>query len=195
MTCDLYRQRRLCACSMLSRVWLFLTPVTSLLVSSVHGILQARIQEWVSMPYCRGSSWPMVQTHVSSSASTGRFFITSAIWEAQKKSLEYKRVENCWSWGMDMWVHPVCTLSHCHFWHFANLWAVVRWCLCPWDFLGKNTWVGCHFLLQGLSSSRDWTRVSCIGRILSHWATWETKLDYAHYKSWNSSRTGQASAP
>ena len=21
--------------------------------------------------------------------------------------------------------------------------------LCPWDFLGKNTGVGCHFLLQG----------------------------------------------
>ena len=22
--------------------------------------------------------------------------------------------------------------------------------LCPWDFLGKNTGVGCHFLLQGI---------------------------------------------
>ena len=22
--------------------------------------------------------------------------------------------------------------------------------LCPWSFLGKSTWVGCHFLLQGL---------------------------------------------
>ena len=26
--------------------------------SSVHGILQARIQEWVAMPSFRGSSWP-----------------------------------------------------------------------------------------------------------------------------------------
>ena len=23
-------------------------------------------------------------------------------------------------------------------------------CLCPWDFPGKNTGVGCHFLLQGI---------------------------------------------
>ena len=22
--------------------------------------------------------------------------------------------------------------------------------LCPWNFSGKNTWVGCHFLLQGI---------------------------------------------
>ena len=22
--------------------------------------------------------------------------------------------------------------------------------LCPWNFLGKNTWGGCHFLLQGI---------------------------------------------
>ena len=26
--------------------------------------------------------------------------------------------------------------------------------LCPWDFLGKNTGVGCHFLLQGIFSTQ-----------------------------------------
>ena len=31
--------------------------------SSVHGILQARILEWVAMPSSRGSSWPKNQTH------------------------------------------------------------------------------------------------------------------------------------
>ena len=46
--------------------------------------------------------------------------------------------------------------------------------LCPWDFLGKNTGVGCCFLLQGSSRPRDWTCVSCIGKwILYHWATTE----------------------
>ena len=29
--------------------------------------------------------------------------------------------------------------------------------LCPWDFLGKNTGVGCHFLLQGIFKPRDRT--------------------------------------
>ena len=39
--------------------------------SSVHGILQARILEWVAMPFSRGSS-PKDRTWVSSNA--GRFF-------------------------------------------------------------------------------------------------------------------------
>ena len=33
--------------------------------SSVHGILQARILEWVAIPSSRGSSWPRDQTHIS----------------------------------------------------------------------------------------------------------------------------------
>ena len=46
---------------------------------------------------------------------------------------------------------------------------------CPWDFLGKNTGVGCHFLLQGSSQLRDWICIFCIGRrILYHSATWES---------------------
>ena len=34
--------------------------------------------------------------------------------------------------------------------------------LCPWDFLGKNTGVGCHFLLQGIFPTRNRTWVSSI---------------------------------
>ena len=37
--------------------------------SSVHGVFQARILEWVVISYFRGSSWPRDRTHVS---STGR---------------------------------------------------------------------------------------------------------------------------
>ena len=33
--------------------------------SSVHGIFQARILEWVAMPSSRISSWPRDQTHIS----------------------------------------------------------------------------------------------------------------------------------
>ena len=32
--------------------------------SSVHGILQARILEWVAIPFSRGSSWPRDQTWI-----------------------------------------------------------------------------------------------------------------------------------
>ena len=44
----------------------------SLLGSSVHGILQARILEWVDIPFCRGSSQPKDQTQLSCIA--GGFF-------------------------------------------------------------------------------------------------------------------------
>ena len=44
----------------------------------------------------------------------------------------------------------------------------------PWDFLGKSTGVGCHFLLQGTSQPRDWTQVShIVDRRFIIWATRE----------------------
>jgi len=33
---------------------------------------------------------------------------------------------------------------------FATPWTVACQALCPWDLPGKNTGVGCHFLLQGI---------------------------------------------
>ena len=45
--------------------------------------------------------------------------------------------------------------------------------LCPWDFPGKNTGVGCHFLLQGVFLTQGLNHVSCtscIGRwVPYHW--------------------------
>ena len=46
----------------------------SLQGSSVHGISQARILEWVAVSFSRGSSWPRDQIHVSCIA--GSFFTT-----------------------------------------------------------------------------------------------------------------------
>ena len=39
--------------------------------------------------------------------------------------------------------------------------------LCQWDFSGKNTKVGCHFLLQGIFQTQGQTCVSCISCIAS----------------------------
>ena len=55
----------------LSCVWLFI----------VHGILQARILEWVAVLFSRGSFWLRNQTRVSCIA--GRFFTNRAIREAK----------------------------------------------------------------------------------------------------------------
>ena len=43
----------------------------------------------------------------------------------------------------------------------------------PWDFLGKSTGVGCHFLLQGTSWPRDRTQVSHI--VDRHFTVWATR--------------------
>ena len=54
--------------------------------SSIHGILQARILEWIAIPFSRGSSWPRDQTQVSCTA--GRFF---TIW-ATGKILKHRTI-------------------------------------------------------------------------------------------------------
>ena len=43
--------------------------------SSVHGILQARILEWVALPSSRGSSRPQDRTHVSYVSCIGRWVL------------------------------------------------------------------------------------------------------------------------
>ena len=49
--------------------------------SSVHGIFQARILEWVAMPSSRGSSQPRDGTRVSYVSCISRQIITNATWE------------------------------------------------------------------------------------------------------------------
>ena len=38
---------------------------------------------------------------------------------------------------------------------FVTPWPVTIRLLRPWDFLGKNTGVGCHFLLQGIFLTQE----------------------------------------
>ena len=67
-------------------VRLFVTPTDcSLLGSSVHGILQARILKCVAMPSSRGSSRPRDQpTSLKSPALADGFFASNTTWEAQR---------------------------------------------------------------------------------------------------------------
>ena len=61
----------MCVLSPFSRVWLFATLLIlacQVLLSmdfSIHGILHARILEWVAIPFSRGSSRPTDWTHIS----------------------------------------------------------------------------------------------------------------------------------
>ena len=60
---------------------------------------------------------------------------------------------------------------------FATPWMWPAKPLCPWDFPGKNTGVGCHFLLQGIFLIQGLNQ--CLlglltGGFFTNCATWET---------------------
>ena len=84
----------LCICAKLLQLCLTLCDLTDCSPpgSSVHGILQARILGWVAVFFSRGSSQPRDRTCVSESAALeGKFFTTSATWEAHG-------VAKSWTW-------------------------------------------------------------------------------------------------
>ena len=87
-----------------SRPTLFDHMECSLLGSSVHGILQARIWEWAAISSSRASSPPRDQTHVSFIA--GKFFTAESPCDIQSSKyyyLEHFRKDfpspgiNCWA--------------------------------------------------------------------------------------------------
>ena len=74
-------------CWSLSHVQFFATPWSVAPPgSSVHGILQARILEWVGIPFYRGSSQPRDQTRISCTVS--RFFTIRATREVPGVSIK-----------------------------------------------------------------------------------------------------------
>ena len=69
-----------CMLCLFSHVQLFPAPWTVTIRSSVHGILQTRILEWVAMPSPRGSPQTRDQTHVF--CISRQFLYHSTTWEA-----------------------------------------------------------------------------------------------------------------
>ena len=65
----------MCVCSVIQSCLILWDPMNySPPGSSVHGILQSRILEWVAMPSSRESFWPRDWTHIS---CIGRWFFTT----------------------------------------------------------------------------------------------------------------------
>ena len=68
----------------------------SLSVSSVHGIIQARILEWVAIPFSRGCSWYRDWARVSCIA--GRFF---TVWATHQSICTNRLFSTQWlNWGL-----------------------------------------------------------------------------------------------
>ena len=55
---------------------------------------------------------------------------------------------------------------------FVTLWSTAHQLLCPWDFPGKNTGVGCHFLLQGIFQAQG------LNLHLLHWQAESISLSH-----------------
>ena len=67
--------------------------------NTVHGILQARILEWVGIPFSRGSSQPRDQTQVSHTA--GRFLPS---WATREYLVHYVAPTKCKQTGQNFYV-------------------------------------------------------------------------------------------
>ena len=99
------------ACSITCHVHLFATLWTQTSrCLSVHGILQARILEWIVMPFSKGSSRPGDRTCDSCiSYVAGRFFTHWVTWEAPRSDSNER---NCLS-GMPF-LAGMCGISQAH---------------------------------------------------------------------------------
>ena len=83
----------------LSRVQLFVTPWTIAHQAplSVHGILQARILEWVAIPFAKVSSLPRDQTCIA-----GRFF---TIWTTREAYTPRVATIKYWLYSLSYIIH------------------------------------------------------------------------------------------
>ena len=65
--------------------------------SSVDGILQAKILEWVAISACRGSSWPRDWSCISCISCIGRQILYHwATWEAPRSIWKWKSLSYVW---------------------------------------------------------------------------------------------------
>ena len=92
--------------------------------SPVHGILQARIQEWVAISFSKGFSWPRDQTQVSCIA--GRFF---TLWTTRKAN---NQLSGSWN-GKVSWIpldnteHPTLSCRNCLSLGWSVIFFLPKW--------------------------------------------------------------------
>ena len=117
-----------------------------------------RILEQVAISFCRVSSQPRDQTHIS---CFGRWILYHwATWGSRYMLQDDFYSENQPLFPLVKWK------SLSHVWLFATSWYS------PWNSPGQNTGVGSLSFPRGSSQPRDQTHISCFGRqILYHWAT------------------------
>ena len=127
----------MCVCAKSLQLCLTLSdPVDcSLPAFSVHGILQARILEWVAMPSSRKSSRPRDQTSISYivSCMAGRFFISEPAGKPHSQHTPViKNLLPCGKLGINPWVGNI---------PWRRKWDPTQ-VLLPWESHGQRSMVG-----------------------------------------------------
>ena len=167
----------ICCCFLwsLSCVWLFATPWTVACQTPLSmEILQARILEWVATSFSKGSSPPRYQSLVS---CIGRWQFQDGRSKGMGTEWDQEVVGKVDAYNL-MVPRSLCSACCC---------LIVQSCLtlcnpmgcdlpsssCPWDFPGKNTGVGCHFLLQGIFLTQEFNPHLCISCITGEFFTTE----------------------
>ena len=112
----------------LSHVWLFVTPWTV-----VHGILQARILEWVAFPFSKNPGLPHCRrilyqlSHKGSlSYKTSRKEMLSSSWVlgwSELMGVSVPVCQWCWAWGRQAWEQEKAEDSG---------WSYLSPCILPW---------------------------------------------------------------
>ena len=105
--------------------------------SSVHGILQARILEWLAVPFSRGSSQSRDQTQVSCTA--GGFFTIWATREAHSNKENVMSRIGLWANKDAEWE---CGINFGHISRHCKLLLDLKRRLefCPWGLAGRRDW-------------------------------------------------------
>ena len=148
---------------LLSHVQVFVTPWAVARGSSVHGISQARILEWIAISFSRRSSWPRDRTHISCvSCSAGGLFTTSTTWEERTwKSSPHQNQAYC---------HSSCQLTA------SPPKKCLNWTLYTLTTLQSNPWTsptGFIYINDHVYQGPRWVGTTCILRLfdyLLHWS-------------------------
>ena len=140
------------------------------------GILQATRLEWVVIPFSRGSSQPMDQTHIS--CISGRSF---TIWATRDTLIVNKKNPKCipWVWVQnqpyDLGLFPRETIQHhsnpslcLNHWCQRSLSWLVLWRLTPLS--RTNTKKRCPFHHWGLECKNRKTRDTCNNKQVWPWS-------------------------
>ena len=88
------------------------------------------------------------------------------------------------------------SISHSVVSNSATPWTVSCQAFCPWNSPGKNTWVGCHFLLQGIFLTQGSNQGFLHGRqILYHLSQQGSSIYYVEKSKWSLSVVSNSLRP